>query len=524
MSGRPGAVGRRPARLVCALALALLAAAAVAETPAPDAFTRPDPNAPALTLRATLAVSRAETQLEGRRLLAGSNEIYVSSSGAAALFGARRDWQEELRRLTFRAAGRTFQLTAGSRLVMLDAGETLLRAPVFARAGDLWVPLELVTRVIGPALRAPVRWDPARLVLGVGQEHASVTGLRFEEQDQGIALHFTCATPLTYRVESPETGLLVLKIYGGVVDAAQVALAAPRGLVLSVEPQQAGADAQVRVRVAPQVTRYRAYTAQDGAEIVLALEQEPLGALPEPTPRGRREAVPVEPGPLEAKPLDVRVVAIDPGHGGDETGRVGVDGVVEKDVNLAVARELKRWLEREGGLRVVLTRDDDTSVPLAQRAEIANEADGDLFLSLHCNGWFGEQASGVETCFLAPASAAGGGAAAQDDDLAFVRWDLVQDRWLAESGDLAEVVQASLCQALGAGNRGVKQAGIGVLVGAAMPAVLVELGFLSNPDEAKQLADADHQRLIAGALGKAILEFRDRHAGAGRPGAEEARR
>ncbi|MHB8078677.1 MAG: N-acetylmuramoyl-L-alanine amidase [Candidatus Krumholzibacteriia bacterium] len=528
-SGRPG---RRRAAAVVLIALAGLCAAATArpsaaaaETPDPDAFTRLDPNAPPLAVQAALAASRATLQLEGRRLLAGSQEVYVSTSGAAALFGARRDWEEEGHRLVFRAGGRAFHLTAGSRLVTGDAGETLLRAPVFARAGDLWVPLELLTRVVGPALREPVRWDPSRLALGVGREHADVTGLRVEELAGATALHFACARALTYRAESPEPGLLLLKIYGGTVDPAQVALDRPQGLVEAVSAEQVGTDTQVRVRVSSLVTRYRAYAEEGDGGIVLMLEEEPAGALPEPTPRGQLAPAPAAEAASPGRPITVRTVIIDAGHGGDETGRIGPDGALEKDVNLAVARELKRVLEREGQLAVVLTRDDDSAVPLVRRAEIANQAGGDLFVSLHCNGWFSERATGVETYFLSPAKTDRDASVASDenrvadgstDDLEFILWDLVQNRFITDSSELAESVQAALCRALGAENRGVKQAGFRVLVGAYMPAVLIEMGFLSNGDEEKRLTDPEHQRLLARTIGEAILEDRDRHAGAAR--------
>jgi len=523
-----------PRRLLIVLAGLLAAAAAwpagaAAQTPDPDAYTRLDANAPALAVQATLPATRSALQLEGRRLLAGSLEVYLSTSGAAALFGARRDWLEEGHRLVLRAGGRDFRLTAGSRLVTGDAGETLLRAPVFARGGDLWVPLELLTRVVGPALRQPVRWDPSRLTLGVGRERADVTGLRVEQLASATALHFACATALTYRAESPEQGRLLLKIYGATVDPEQVALDAPQGLVAAVSAEQAGNDALITVRVDPLVTRYRAYAAEDGSEIVLLLEEGQLGALPEPTPRGALTPLPADASPAAPRPITVRTVIIDAGHGGDETGRIGAGGALEKDVNLAVARELKRVLGRQDGLEVVLTRDDDSAVPLARRAEIANQASGDLFVSLHCNGWFSERATGVETYFLSPAKTDRDASVAREEnwaaegegeDIEFILWDLVQNRFITDSSDLAETVQAALCRALGAENRGVKQAGFRVLVGAYMPAILVEMGFLSNGDEEARLVDPDHQRLLARTIGEAILEYRDRHAGAGRDDAD----
>jgi N-acetylmuramoyl-L-alanine amidase len=221
------------------------------------------------------------------------------------------------------------------------------------------------------------------------------------------------------------------------------------------------------------------------------------------------------------RPIEVRTVVIDPGHGGVETGRVGRAGVMEKDVNLAVAKQLQRFLKDRSDLAVVLTREEDVQLALDERAEIANRAQGDVFLSLHCNGWFNDGASGVETYFLSPAKtdyarsveAEENRTAADDnDDVSFIVWELVQNQFITSSSDLAEMMQATVCDEVNATDRGVKQAGFRVLVGAYMPAVLIEMGFLSNPADERRLSDRGYQRRLAEAMGKAILEFKERYA------------
>ena len=200
-------------------------------------------------------------------------------------------------------------------------------------------------------------------------------------------------------------------------------------------------------------------------------------------------------------------------------GRSAAAGILEKDVNLAVARELKRYLERESDLKVVLTRDDDSHVELTHRAEIANSAEGDLFLSLHCNSWFNDGASGLESYFLSPADSdwsqsvaaaenqGSGNAEEPGEDVEFIVWELVQNRFISSSSKLAEVIQANVCSDLGLQDRGVRQAGFRVLVGAYMPAVLVEMGFLSHEQEERQLGERSYQQRLARALGDAILAY-----------------
>jgi len=258
----------------------------------------------------------------------------------------------------------------------------------------------------------------------------------------------------------------------------------------------------------------------EGQEIVIVLEEEQVSALPEPVPRGRA-SIALDPEPIDVtRTVEIRTVVIDPGHGGGDVGAVGPSGVQEKEVNLEVARRLVRYLEHESDLEVVLTRDGDDQKDLAARAEIANTAAGDLFISLHCNSWFDSGASGFETFFLSPAEtdwsrsveAKENQADGETSDVEFIVWELVQNRFIASSSDLAEVVQLHVCDDLGLPNRGVRQAGFRVLVGAYMPAVLIEMGFVSHPEEERRLASGRYQQRLAKALGDAILVYKERAA------------
>ena len=243
--------------------------------------------------------------------------------------------------------------------------------------------------------------------------------------------------------------------------------------------------------------------------------------MPDPVPMGRAD-VNIEQGPVDVtNTIDVQTVVVDPGHGGHDVGAVGRQGIMEKDVNLGVAKELRRYLERESDLKVVLTRDDDSHVELPDRAEIANSSDGDLFLSLHCNSWFNDGAHGLETYFLSPAKSdwaksveaaenqAGMPAGQEPDDIEFIVWELVQNRFISSSSQLAEIIQGEVTRDLGLPDRGVRQAGFRVLVGAYMPAVLIELGFLSHSQEERRLGDRDYQRELAKAIGDALLTYRE---------------
>jgi N-acetylmuramoyl-L-alanine amidase len=220
------------------------------------------------------------------------------------------------------------------------------------------------------------------------------------------------------------------------------------------------------------------------------------------------------------------VVVIDPGHGGDDTGAKGPSGLMEKDVTLDVARRLKTRIQGAMEAEVILTRDNDRAVALDERTAIANHNRADLFVSIHANASRRPNARGSETYFLSYQ--------ATDDDsravaaienntlgldqgvqgnssLEMVLWDLAQSAFLKESSTLAEIIQDNLNDALGITNRGIKQAPFRVLMGATMPAVLVEVAFISNPDEEKRLRNAEVKDRLASAIFDSVRKFHDKY-------------
>jgi len=222
------------------------------------------------------------------------------------------------------------------------------------------------------------------------------------------------------------------------------------------------------------------------------------------------------------------VVVLDPGHGGayPHDGAHGRGGLIEKDVALAVALRTKEAME-ETGVTVVLTREGDADLPLARRAQIANEAGADLFLSIHCNSMPKLKdrllTRGVETYFLSPdptdsdakllAEIENGGPEASPakspDAVSGILADLALGQARNDSARLAEIVQRRMVREARISGRGVRQAPFAVLAGTRMPSALVEIGFISHPIEGRLLAKERHQKAIARALAAAAREYAD---------------
>ena len=232
---------------------------------------------------------------------------------------------------------------------------------------------------------------------------------------------------------------------------------------------------------------------------------------------------PVAPPPPSVPAI---TIVVDPGHGGGETGAVGPAGLQEKEVTLQIARRLAAAIPKVLSSRVVLTRDSDSAISLDDRTSLANHEKANLFLSLHANSSRAVGAHGSETYYLSLDSTdrlseevarrenqphLGSGdaepATRESPDLDFILWDLAQSAHINESSRLAEAIQTQLNVVSKTENRGIKQAPFRVLSGAAMPAVLVEVGFISHPEQEKQLRSAAFQESVAGAIAKAVGDF-----------------
>jgi N-acetylmuramoyl-L-alanine amidase len=221
-------------------------------------------------------------------------------------------------------------------------------------------------------------------------------------------------------------------------------------------------------------------------------------------------------------------------------GAKGPAGTLEKDVTLSIARKVRAAIVNALGYQVFLTRDKDEDVTLDERTATANNYKADLFLSIHANASRSHGVTGAEVYFLSyqasdeesrrvamtEGSAAPAGATeSAGSELNLILWDMAQAEHLEESSALASRLQEELATATGSAGRGVKQAPFRILVGAAMPAALIEVAFISNPEEEKMLASDAFQGKVAAAILRGISRYEGdeaRRAESLAPGARNA--
>ncbi len=497
------------ARLAVALILSAVTAPLVAQAPA----------GPSLTLLSK----------EGRRtlpLVTIGNQDYVPLDEIATAFGGSVQEDRLAGGLTMSVGGRAIVLTPDQGVVSVAGRLVSLAAPV-VRQGNRWlVPADFLPRAIGLATSTRMDLRRASRLVVVGDLRVPRVTARVEGAGGRTSVVFDISPATPARVVAPVTGQLDVEFDADALDLA-LPTVGPQELLQRIAPGES--PTSVRLTTGPRFGIYRASTEQAPDATRLTVELLPAGAetsVTTPTP-GPSELPPVV---IPLPTTGVRTVVLDPGHGGEDTGAQGPRGTLEKDVTLAIARRLKALIESRLGLRVFLTREDDRVMSLDERTAFANNQQADAFISIHANASVSAAMKGAEVYFLSLSGVQtdptpvmpdvgqtvlptlSGGMRAID----LVLWERAQERHIDKSSALANFVDQALRTRVDMSPRGVQQAPLRVLVGANMPAVLVETGYLSHAQQESALSSNDGQTHLAEALFDGLLRFReqiDRAAG-----------
>jgi N-acetylmuramoyl-L-alanine amidase len=201
-------------------------------------------------------------------------------------------------------------------------------------------------------------------------------------------------------------------------------------------------------------------------------------------------------------PQGKHVVIIDPSHGGKDFGVKLSDKDYEKDISFAISSALKKELDKVGNIHVELTRSSDKLVPSSERKKIATSTRGELFVSIHINAGFGRNSTGYEVYF--PGFM---GAQTEQSNSKEILKDMARNKYLNDSVRLAQLIQKNMDSVFPRKSRGIRDASIPVLEGLSIPAVVVEIGFATNPEDRKKMVDGKTQSAVAHALYQSIKDF-----------------
>lgn len=429
--------------------------------------------------------------------------------------------------LTISTKSQTITLTPGQTLVSVGGRLVSLPAPAVRDGRSWFVPVEFISRALGPALGTRLDVRRASRLIVAGDLRVPRVVARVEPL--GSAARVTLdVTPMLPHSVVQEAGRLVVRFEADAIDATLPPSPVPE-LVQGIRRLEPGVG--IAIELGPRFATHRTTEAPgergSGRIMLDVAPAAPATTTAEPaTPAPVAAPVPAPPAadpPLITltPPGGIRTIVIDPGHGGEDEGAHGPQGTAEKTVTMSVARRLKAAIETRLGARVILTRDGDRTIAFDERAAMANNNKADLFLSLHANASLRPAAAGAEVFHLSLADYGDEARRIAEGnrdtlptfsggtrEIEVILWEMAQARHIERSAQFAAFVEAALRARVPMSPRALQQAPFRVLVGVNMPAVLVEMGFLTNPDQEKQLASDSFQSTLVQALLEAILNFR----------------
>lgn len=499
---------RRISYTLCALSLFLLASVVSGQAP---------------NQSATLTV----LSREGRRplqIVDVHGRAMVGLDDLAALFQLIVREDAAARAVTVTYKKQTIVLTPDQALASMSGRLVSLPAPL-TRQGRRWmVPVEFISRALAAVYDTRLDFRPGSRLLIVGD--LRVPRVTAQYDDTGNSLRVTLEiTPKAMTAVTQDQGRLLVRIDADALDPSLPPPPPQQGLLAGIRTAEPNT---IQMDLGPRFSTHRSSTpisAGASAQLVielLSVANDMSSATPSAAPE-RPGAAPADLPVFGAAPRSsIRTIVIDPGHGGDDHGVTGAGGNLEKDVALSVARRTKGVIEGRLGIRVLLTRDDDTNTDADSRAAIANNNKADLFISLHANGSPGALSRGAAIYYLSldrfgeearrrsqidreAVAVYGGGTR----EFSLVDWDLAQAAHVQESAAFAGLIEEKLRRPAGVSIVKVRKAPMRGLAGANMPAILIEMGYLSNPAEEKLLASLEFQSGLAQALTEAVIGFRD---------------
>jgi N-acetylmuramoyl-L-alanine amidase len=463
---------------------------------------------------------------EGRKPLpiaSINNQDYVAVDDVNAVFGTTSREDRVAGGLTVTARTRSIVLTADQNVVSVSGRLVSLPAPPLRRDNRWFVPVDFLPRALALALDTRLDLRRAARLLIAGDLRVPRVVARVDAGVTNVAVTFEI-TPNTEARVTTQQGRIVVQFEADALELSVPALP-PQTFLTGISAGET--PGSVTLVPGPRYATHRVISSQaDAGSGRLTIDLLPSttdAAAAPPAPAPGAPAVDLRPSIAVPGPsTGLRRVVLDPGHGGDELGTQGAKGTLEKEITLSVAKRLRTLIESRLGLKVFLTREDDRTMTLDDRSAFANNHQADVLLSIHANSAVRPAVKGAEVYYLtveradaearrraednqAVLPALGGGTRAID----LILWETAQARHLEQSAALAGFVEQALRARVEMSPRAVQQAPFRVLVGANMPAALVEIGYLSNAEQESQLASGSYQDQVAQALLDALIKFRE---------------
>ncbi|HVO75079.1 MAG TPA: N-acetylmuramoyl-L-alanine amidase, partial [Ignavibacteriaceae bacterium] len=431
-------------------------------------------------------------------------------------------------------------------LIEKNAEPEIFQLPtsVYLINNDLFIPAEYSVSLLQKAYGGEIKFEtsvnqarlvvkerketeiPAPTVIGIPDEKlkdldysgAGITGISLEEKANGTLVRVNSEKKIKTYKSTFINGVLTIIFRNVTADIEKIKNASPAGLIKEIKARNINGDTEFQFKVEKDYATNEVISAGTGNDLLITIYSSAFS---------KKDS---DPDKFNGRSKwDFNVIVIDPGHGGKDYGAIGINGVKEKDVNLGIALKLGEMIKKNiKDLKVIYTRSSDSFVELYRRGQIANEKDGKLFISIHCNSTpkKNPDANGFEIYLLRPGRTQEAIQIAEREnsviefeenperyqkltDENFILVSMAQSSYMRYSEKFSGILNDAFSKDLSLSSRGVKQAGFYVLVGASMPGVLIESGFLSNKEDAAFLKSDKGQEQIAESIFDAVKKYKE---------------
>ncbi len=444
------------------------------------------------------------------------NNLYVSIEDFIELFNLRYYTNDQNKKCVIRSGSHAVKLMGNNPFFMIDNQVYQLPLPPLVLDGKIFVPLRNFLKLTARVFPADIRFDLSDERFVIHRQLYNITGIQVEERANGNLIRFTTAKRFNEKdvAASFRRGWLNVTLFGGTLDSSKIATDQRMGMIKKIVPVQFETSAQVSFLLDREIKEKQFY--MKDREVLLTL----------------RNTQTIDENVLASLETDrnrwiIDRIIVDPGHGGRDPGAVGPTGLKEKDVVLNISQRLKKLLEDNLHVEVLLTRDSDVYIPVKERGKFANEHNGKLFISIHCNGNNSNRVRGYSTWLLGPAKTQTALEMAEKEnsvieleentaaykelqDAIHILNAMNQSVNLKESQVLAKLLNDEFkkINKFPQFGQGIFQAGFYVLVNAAMPKILVEAAHITNKYEERLLKTNAVRQQIAQALFESIKAFK----------------
>lgn len=466
---------------------------------------------------------------------------YLSLVSLSRVVAGAVDWEIPGHEVSYIVGSSRFSFVIGSPYFRLNDSLFNLVYPSEYKEGDVYLPAETFLPFVDRISSERIQFDKKGAIVNSEKGKYNITDIDFSAKANGLLIEITLTDPLAYSVFVTEGNWINVSIRNGKLNIGRIESRLDSRLLVKLQAIQEDGVAQISFQVRQALQKVKTThhkLVQDPTRIQIA--------VPDVTFQIDSSATPVSSKQNSVAIIDntIDVIVVDAGHGGKDYGAIGPDKTREKDVALAIARQLADMVRADGRFKVIMTRNSDTYLTLQERADIANKAGADLFISVHANASPSRKANGWNVFFLAPAKNDSARAVEQLENSYFVREmqssgdtageeedteentdtglspedpimgilnDMLMTEFQAESHEFALMVDRQFRKTLETPARGVDQAGFFVLNKVFTPSVLIESAFISNRAEVKLLKSAAYQKKVAAGIYEAIKEFADKY-------------